>query len=91
MLSHIVQRQRKRADRKVYALFVDLKAVFDNINRKKLCEILEAKEDRQETSCESEEYIWRDGDDGKNRRRYDQPVQDRERNKAGMYHESTTI
>lgn len=57
MLNHIVQRQRKRADRKVYALFVDLKAVFDNINRKKLCEILEAKEDRHETSCESEEYI----------------------------------
>lgn len=57
MLNHIVQRQRKRTDRKVYALFVDLKAVSDNINRKKLCEILEAKEDRQETSCESEEYI----------------------------------
>lgn len=31
VLNHIVQRQRKRADRKVYALFVVLKAVFDNI------------------------------------------------------------
>lgn len=34
---------RKDKDRKLYALFVDLKVAFDNVDRRKLWEILEEK------------------------------------------------
>jgi len=45
ILNHIVQREKvkERGENKVYALFIDLKAAFDNVDRKKLWEILEDK------------------------------------------------
>lgn len=43
VLNHIVQREGNKEERKVYAMFMDFKAEFDNVNRKKLWEILEEK------------------------------------------------
>lgn len=42
-LNHIVQREKCKGE-KVYALFVDLKAAFDNVDRRKLWRILRDKE-----------------------------------------------
>lgn len=38
VLNHIIQRKRvdKKESQKIYAIFIDLKSVFDNINRGKL-------------------------------------------------------
>lgn len=36
ILNHIIQRERIKEDNKVYALFVDLKAAFDTVNREKM-------------------------------------------------------
>lgn len=44
ILNHIVQREKRSKEGKVYAMFVDFKAAFDNVNRKKLWEILKEKE-----------------------------------------------
>lgn len=46
ILNHIIQREKEKdkGKEKVYALFIDLKAAFDNIDRKKLWEILEEKD-----------------------------------------------
>lgn len=41
ILNHIVQRERCKEDSKVYTVFVDLKAAFDNVNRVKLWSLLE--------------------------------------------------
>ena len=41
ILNHVVQREKLKEDKKVFALFVDLKAAFDNIKREKLWHILE--------------------------------------------------
>lgn len=43
ILKHVVQRERRKEDNKVYAVFVDLKAAFDNVGREKLWSILEDK------------------------------------------------
>lgn len=45
-MNHIVQREKEkgRDKGKGYALFIDLKAAFDNVNREKLWEIMEEKE-----------------------------------------------
>jgi hypothetical protein len=45
VLSHLVQRERRAGGkaRKVYAFFADLSSAFDNVDRKKLWEILERK------------------------------------------------
>lgn len=45
VLSHVIQREKeKKKERKeVYALFVDLKAAFDNVDRSKLWNLLEIK------------------------------------------------
>lgn len=45
ILNHLAQKERKRAGKeaKVYALFVDLKATFDNVERETLWEILLSK------------------------------------------------
>lgn len=41
ILNHIIQRDRMAKEgKKIYALFVDLKAAFDNVDRGKLCDIL---------------------------------------------------
>lgn len=43
-LTHIIQReQEKEKDKKIYALFIDLKAAFDNVDRDILWDILENK------------------------------------------------
>lgn len=42
ILNHVVQRE-KRKEEKVYALFVDLKTAFDNVDRNKLWRILKDK------------------------------------------------
>lgn len=42
ILNHIVQRKNQKRG-KVYALFVDLKAAFDRIDREKLWRIMEEK------------------------------------------------
>lgn len=46
VLNHIVQREKEKekGEEKIYALFIDLKAAFDKVNRSKLWEILEEKE-----------------------------------------------
>lgn len=36
ILNHIIQRDKEKEDSKVYALFVDLKAAVDSINREEL-------------------------------------------------------
>lgn len=38
VLDHITQKEKGKGkkDRKVYALFIDVKAAFDNVNREKL-------------------------------------------------------
>lgn len=41
VLNHIVQREKIKREKKVFALFVDLKAAFDNIRREKLWSIIE--------------------------------------------------
>lgn len=43
VLNHLVQGIKKDKDFKFYALFVDLKAAFDNVDRRKLWDILEEK------------------------------------------------
>lgn len=45
VLNHIVQRKKAKdnKDVKVFALFVDLKVAFDNVNREKLWKIMEEK------------------------------------------------
>lgn len=49
VLNHIVQRERNnKKDRKIYAMFVDFKAAFDNIDRKKLWETLKEKKINRE-------------------------------------------
>lgn len=41
VLNHMVQRDRMaKEDKKIYALFVDLKAAFDTVDRRKLWDIL---------------------------------------------------
>lgn len=47
-------------------------------------ENIRGKEDRQEASRKSKKYIWRNDGDDENTRRYDQPVQDKERSKLEM-------
>lgn len=42
ILNHVVQREKYKGE-KVYALFVDLKAAFDNVDRNKLWRILKDK------------------------------------------------
>lgn len=46
VLNHITQRERgnKEGSQKVYTLFIDLKAVFDNVDREKLWKIMEEKD-----------------------------------------------
>lgn len=45
ILNHIIQREERRnKEKKVYAMFVNFKAAFDNVNRRKLWEILGEKE-----------------------------------------------
>jgi len=46
ILNHIVQREKMKMkeEKKVYALFIDLKAAFDNVDRGKLWRILEEKQ-----------------------------------------------
>lgn len=43
VLSHLIQREKKKKDRKVYAAFVDIKAAFDKVDRKRLWEIMKEK------------------------------------------------
>lgn len=45
ILNHLVQRSKLREDRKekVYALFVDLKAAFDKVDREILIDLLKEK------------------------------------------------
>lgn len=42
-MTHVVQREKEKEDKKVYALFIDLKAAFDNVDRNKLWDILKNK------------------------------------------------
>lgn len=44
ILKYVVQKERWKDDKKVYAVFLDLKAAFDNIDREKLWDIQENKE-----------------------------------------------
>lgn len=45
ILDHLIQREKKISkERKVYALFVDWKIAFDNIDRKRMWRVLEKKE-----------------------------------------------
>lgn len=45
VLNHIIQREKEndRGEEKIFAIFVDLKAAFDNIDREKLWYIMEEK------------------------------------------------
>lgn len=43
ILNHLTQREKKSGEGKVYAVFVDLKAAFDNVDKGKLWEDLEMK------------------------------------------------
>ena len=45
VLNHLVQRERikDKGDKKVYAVFVDWEAAFDNVDREKLWDIMEDK------------------------------------------------
>lgn len=45
VLNYIIQKEgeNKKESQKVYALFIDLKAAFNNVNRKKLWTIMEKK------------------------------------------------
>lgn len=40
ILNHLVQRERRKENNKVYVVFADIKAAFDNVRREKLWEIL---------------------------------------------------
>lgn len=44
VLDHLVQREKKEKDKKIFAAFIDLKAAFDNVDRKKLWRVIEEKE-----------------------------------------------
>lgn len=45
VLNHIIQREKKKGNKKrrVYALFLDLKTAFDNMEREQLWKILKGK------------------------------------------------
>lgn len=43
ILNHIIQREERNKEKKVYAIFMDFKAAFDNVNRRRLWEILGEK------------------------------------------------
>lgn len=43
ILNHVIQREKTKEESKVYALFIDLKAAFDNVDRDKLWDILKNK------------------------------------------------
>lgn len=43
ILNHIIQREKRNKEKKVYAMFMDFKAAFDNVNRRRLWEILGEK------------------------------------------------
>jgi len=49
ILNHIVRREKIKREKKVFALFVDLKAAFDNIKREKLWSIIEELEIEKHT------------------------------------------
>lgn len=40
----MIQRERRKKERKVYAMFVDMKAAFDRVDRTILWRILEEKD-----------------------------------------------
>lgn len=44
ILDHLVQRENKEKDKKIFAAFIDLKAAFDNVDREKLWRVMEEKE-----------------------------------------------
>lgn len=43
VLNHVIQREKKKKNKHVYTAFIDLKAVFDNIDREELLKIMEEK------------------------------------------------
>lgn len=43
ILNHIIQREERNKEKKVYAIFMNFKAAFDNVNRRRLWEILGEK------------------------------------------------
>lgn len=44
VLSHLIEREKKKKDGKVFAVFVDIKAAFDKVDRKRLWEIMKENE-----------------------------------------------
>lgn len=42
-MSHLIQREKIEKKDKIYAVFVDLKAAFDNVDRELLWDILDKK------------------------------------------------
>lgn len=48
IVNHLMQREKREKEEKVYASFVDLKTAFDNVRREKLWECLKRKEVKQE-------------------------------------------
>ncbi|XP_025160330.1 trichohyalin-like [Harpegnathos saltator] len=58
VLNHIVQREKNnKKDREIYAMFVDFKVAFDNIDRKKLWEILKEKKINRKIIGRLEKFI----------------------------------
>lgn len=93
VLDHLIQKENYKEKGKIYALFVDLKAAFDNVERKQLSWkiIREKKIDKEiirkiELIYDRTEIVIR-----RNKERIDRKIQDNERRQARLCDESTFI
>ena len=70
ILNHIIQREKCKGER-VYAMFVDLKAAFDNVDRNKLWWIMQegGERNKRDINKKNKEPVRKNGNGNKNKRR----------------------
>lgn len=69
ILSHLVQREKKKEEDKVYAVFIDLKTAFDKVDRN-FMEDAGGKRNRQRSNMENKKDLRGYRGDNKDRGRF---------------------